>query len=145
MIHLDTNYLIGLLVKGSSQALDVDAWLVSGELIATSAIAWTEFLNGPVTPREVGHAGGIMQSGIIPFGSAEAVLAADLFNKTGRRRGSRFDCLIGATAILAKAEIATINRTDFTVFIPHGLKLAVALPAANPYAEPPTSPGGHSG
>ena len=55
MIHLDTNYLIGLLVKGSPQALHVDAWLAAGQsLAATSlaagAVAWTEFLNGPVSP-----------------------------------------------------------------------------------------------
>jgi len=49
-----------------------------------------------------------------------------LFNKPGRRRGSRFDCLIAATAILAQAEVATVNQSDFKVFVPHGLKLAVA-------------------
>jgi predicted nucleic acid-binding protein len=49
-----------------------------------------------------------------------------LFNKTGRRRGSRFDCLIAATAILDQAEVATVNETDFKVFVPHGLKLATA-------------------
>jgi hypothetical protein len=31
MIHLDTNYLIGLLVKGSPEALAVDQWLAAGE------------------------------------------------------------------------------------------------------------------
>ena len=49
MIHLDTNYLIGLLVHGSAPALDVDKWLASGEDLAASAVAWSEFLNGPVT------------------------------------------------------------------------------------------------
>jgi len=46
-----------------------------------------------------------------------------LFNKTGRQRGSRFDCLIAATAILAQAEVATVNQTDFKNFVQHGLKL----------------------
>jgi hypothetical protein len=32
MIHLDTNYLIGLLVRGSSEAGKVDQWLASGEI-----------------------------------------------------------------------------------------------------------------
>jgi hypothetical protein len=41
MIHLDTNYLIGLLLKGSSQAAKVDGWLAKGELLAASSIAWT--------------------------------------------------------------------------------------------------------
>jgi predicted nucleic acid-binding protein len=40
MIHLDTNYLIGLLVRGSPEAATVDQWLASNELLATSAIAW---------------------------------------------------------------------------------------------------------
>jgi len=130
MIHLDTNYLIGLLVKGSPQALDVDAWLAAGQPLAASAIAWTEFLNGPVTPLAVSRAETVLESRIVSFGRPEAVLAAELFNKTGRRRGSRFDCLIAATAIAAQAEVATVNQTDFTAFVPHGLKLAVApLPA----------------
>jgi hypothetical protein len=30
MIHLDTNYLVGLLVKGSPQAQDVESWLADG-------------------------------------------------------------------------------------------------------------------
>jgi hypothetical protein len=34
MIHLDTNYLIGLLIKGSPQALVVDGWLAAGESLA---------------------------------------------------------------------------------------------------------------
>ena len=53
MIHLDTNYLIRLLVAGSPQALRVDQWLASGESLAASALAWTEFLNGPVPAPQV--------------------------------------------------------------------------------------------
>ncbi|HEY3863577.1 MAG TPA: hypothetical protein VGO59_17005 [Verrucomicrobiae bacterium] len=69
-----------------------------------------------------------------PFGKKEAALAADLFNKTGRRRGSRFDCLIAAKAIIAQADVATINHSDFKLFAPHGLKLAIvssSLPSVN--------------
>ncbi len=115
MIHLDTNYLIGLLVHGSSEAAKVDQWLASGESLAASAIAWSEFLNGPVTVSEASQVEAVLQSQIIPFGKAEAALASDLFNKTGRRRGSRFDCLIAATAILYQAGLATVNHSDFKV------------------------------
>lgn len=134
MIHLDTNYLIGLLVKGSAAAADVDGWLAAGESLAASAITWAEFLNGPVTSVEVSRAAAILQSRIVPFGRAEAELAADLFNRTGRRRGSRFDCLIAATAMLALAEVATANQPDFTPFVPHGLKLATTSPPNEPSA-----------
>jgi predicted nucleic acid-binding protein len=134
MIHLDTNYLIGLLVKGSPQAVHVDGWLAAGQPLAAGAVAWTEFLNGPVSSLEVSRTEAVLQSRIVPFGRPEAVLAADLFNKTGRRRGSRFDCLIAATAMLAQAEIATVNQSDFNAFTAHGLKLAV------PPSPPPTTP-----
>ena len=137
MIHLDTNYLIGLLVKGSVAALEVDGWLASGESLAASAIAWAEFLNGPVTPIEVSRAEAVLQSRVVPFGQEEAVLAAELFNKTGRRRGSRFDCLIAATAIRAQAQIATVNQMDFKVFASQGLKLAIPAP---PLPSPPAPP-----
>ena len=138
MIHLDTNYLIGLLVKGSPEASDVGVWLAAGQNLAASSIAWTEFLNGPVTPLELARAEAVLQSRIVPFGKTEAALAAELFNKTGRRRGSRFDCLIAATAILAQAEAATANQGDFKVFVPHGLKLAVA-PVIGPPSTPPVA------
>ena len=141
MIHLDTNYLIGLLIKGSPQALEVDGWLAAGESLAASAIVWTEFLNGPVTPLEVSRVEAVLQSRIIPFRQAEAVMTADLFNKTGRRRGSRFDCLIAATTAVAQAEIATVNQTDFKPFVPHGVKLA-SPPSPTP--TPPAAAGGPS-
>lgn len=131
MIHLDTNYLIGMLVKGSAQAQAVDGWLAAGESLGTSAIAWAEFLNGPVAAVETEQVRTVLQSRIVPFGMPEAVLAADLFNQTGRRRGSRFDCLIAATAIAAKADIATANTSDFKVFAPLGLKLAAIITAGN--------------
>ena len=138
MIHLDTNYLIGLPVRGSAVALEVDGWLAAGESLAASAIAWTEFLNGPVTTTEVNQAEAVLQSRIVSFGQAEAVLAAELFNRTGRRRGSRFDCLIAATAIRAQAQVATVNQADFKLFTPHGLTLAVPAP---PPPAPPTATG----
>src|SRR6266508_2897375 len=141
MIHLDTNYLIGLPVKGSAVALDVDGWLAAGESLAASAIAWTEFLNGPVTPLAVSRAEAILQSRIVPFGQGEAALAAELFNKTGRRRGSRFDCLIAATAIRAQAQVATVNQADFKLFVPHGLTLAVSAPPPPPLSAPQAATG----
>jgi predicted nucleic acid-binding protein len=123
MIHLDTNYLIGLLVRGSREASEVDQWLAAGESLAASAITWSEFLNGPVSSSEASYVEMVLQSQIVSFGKAEAALAADLFNKTGRRRGTRFDCLIAGTAILNQSELATLNRSDFRAFTSYGLRL----------------------
>jgi predicted nucleic acid-binding protein len=132
MIHLDTNYLIGLVVTSSPEAQRVEQWLAAGQPVAASALAWTEFLNGPVQPHEITLVESVIESRVVPFDKATAVLAAELFNKTGRRRGSRFDCLIAATAIQSQAEVATINESDFKVFVLHGLKLAVVPPPPSP-------------
>ncbi len=123
MIHLDTNYLIGLAVPGSHEAEKVDEWLAASQSLAVSAIAWSEFLNGPVTPEEISRVEAVVQANIRPFGPHEAARAADLFNKTGRRRGSRFDCFIAAAAMTEDAEMATANQEDFKLFAVHGLKL----------------------
>lgn len=73
MIHLDTNYLIGLAVAGSPQALRVGQWLAAGESLAVSAVVWTEFLNGPVQPQEILLVESIIESRVMPFDKATAV------------------------------------------------------------------------
>ncbi len=69
----------------------------------------------------------ILQGGIRPFDEAAAVLAGQLFFQTGSKRRNRLDTMIAATAILAGAELATVNPEDFAPFVPHGLKL-LSLP-----------------
>ncbi len=56
MIHLDTNYLIRLLLAGSDEAKNVSVWLGKGEKIGVSSIVWMEFICGPVTDQEVAQA-----------------------------------------------------------------------------------------
>ena len=50
MIHLDTNFLIDALVPGSAQEAQLVGWLGAGELLGISALAWGEFLCGPLSP-----------------------------------------------------------------------------------------------
>jgi predicted nucleic acid-binding protein len=124
VIHLDTNFIIGAITTPSLVDDRFLPWLAGGEKFAVSAIAWCEFLHGPVTAAQRRDAFEMIEERVIPFGMAEAEIASKLFNKTGRRRGSQPDCFIAATAISSAALLATQNRKDFLPFLPHGLRLA---------------------
>ena len=60
---------------------------------------------------------------IVPFGEAEAMEAARLFNAVDRKRSLSVDSMIAGTASAVKARLATLNRADFEPFVPHGLQL----------------------
>jgi predicted nucleic acid-binding protein len=124
MIHLDTNYIVGLVTPKSPLEMQILAWMNAGEKFAVSSIAWSEFLTGPVTAREILDVSRIMENRVVGFGVGEAKQAADLFNLTGRKRITRTDCFIAATAMCARAPLATNNAKHFAAFVPHGLVLA---------------------
>lgn len=123
MILLDTSFLIRALVRRSAEDTRLRRWLRAGEPLAIAASAWAEFLCGPVSRDGVAAALELLQPPI-PFGASEAARAAQLFNESGRRRGSLVDCMIAATAIESSAPLATANRQDFTPFVSLGLRLA---------------------
>jgi predicted nucleic acid-binding protein len=83
-----------------------------------------EFVTGPVEPELVETVRQIIEDRIVPIGREESELAASLFNAVGRKRALRYDCLIAATAIRAGSRLATANRSDFSLFVPHGLEFA---------------------
>lgn len=122
MIHLDTNYLVGLMRAQSREASLVRGWIADGTTLGTSAAAWAEFLCGPERPGAVRAARQVVPV-IVPFDEAEARVAARLFNAVGRRRGSMLDCMIAATAIRADVRLATADRSHFEPLTSLGLRL----------------------
>ena len=122
MIHLDTSFLIGMLDAESAEARFMES-VDSGERIVVSAVAWAEFLCGPVEPAELDLALRIVD-GFRDLDVEQAGIAANLFNQSGRRRGSLPDCLIAAAAIQDGARLATANQADFRRFESAGLQLA---------------------
>ena len=126
MIHLDTNFLIHALRAGSPHSDALERLLMGGESVGLSAIAWSEFCCGspsvPVT-EEVREQVTILVGQPVRFGAEDAVLAAELFNTGGRRKGSLPDAMIAAVAIGAGAALATVNSKDFRPFEPAGLRL----------------------
>ena len=122
MICLDTNYLISGLVAGSSEAGELSAWYQQGEQLIAPMPAWFEFVCGPVTEGQEATVRAFLTS-IVQFGEKEASEAARHFYAIGRNRKYTVDAMFAATAIVAKASLATNNRKDFLPFVPHGLIL----------------------
>jgi predicted nucleic acid-binding protein len=122
MIHLDTNFLVATVVPGSTQEAQRLGWLAASEPLSISAIAWAEFLCGPVSVHDINQASKLFPAPE-PFLSQDAHVAADWFNRTGRRRGSLTDCMIAATAFRVGARVATSNLADFRPFVALGLQL----------------------
>jgi predicted nucleic acid-binding protein len=123
MIHFDTNLLIQAVVAGSVAHEKFRGWTQAQEVCNASSIAWAEFLCGPLDAPAEAIARQIFPHPE-PFLSADAALAARLFNQTGRRSRSLADCMIAAVAIRSGAKLATSNTADFQPFQPHGLILA---------------------
>ncbi len=122
MICLDTNYLIRALIPETTEAVAVERWLEADESLCIPTVAWYEFLCGS-TDEEEQLALALLDGGILPFGEIEAQSAAAGFRSLNKPRRLRVDAMIAATAIVAKATLATSNRKDFLPFVPHGLVL----------------------
>jgi predicted nucleic acid-binding protein len=124
MIHLDANFLIGSVNQHSPPAVLLRNWLRHGEFFAASAVAWAEFMHGPVRSDQIQQVEYLIQGNVVSFGRQEAEISSQLFNQTGRRRGSQPDCFIAATAICANARLATRNQKHFMPYVAAGLRLA---------------------
>jgi len=128
MIHLDTNILIDIVTAHSPQVPLIREWLSEGRVLTTSAVAWSEFLNGPHSHAQKDAVRAVLAGGVRPFDEDQAEIASRLFHVTGRRRGSHADCMIAAAALCKREVVATRNIIDFQLFVPHGLMLE-AIPS----------------
>ncbi len=128
-LFLDTNLLIDLVTAGSPHIAVVRRWLREGEKLAASAIAWSEFCNGPHSKEQKDSVFHVLEGRVTDFSVRDAENASRLFHRTGRKRGSHADCMIAAAAITAGIPVATRNIKDFEPFVALGLKLR-AVPTA---------------
>jgi predicted nucleic acid-binding protein len=123
VICIDTNYLILGLVPGSPEGDRLRRWSAGGTRLVAPTVVWFEFLCGPVTARQADTMRAFLHD-IIPFGEPHAACAATLFNHAGRRRSTRVDAMIAATALVADVPLATNNAADFSAFCAAGLRFA---------------------
>lgn len=123
IVHLDTNQLTEIAIRGSDLGKKLIPWLEQGNGIAACSIAWSEFCNGPLTDQEKQSVCEALGDNIVDFTRSMAETSAVIFTHTGRRRGSNPDCMIAACAIHSDSPISTLNLKDFNRFIPFGLRL----------------------
>ena len=122
MIHFDTSFLVRACINGTAEDLVIRRWVRDGEQFGVSAIAWAQFLCGPVSPDDARVVAALLAQPQ-PFDVDDAGVAARLYNETGRRRSSFADCVIAAAALRAEAPLATSDLRDFRRFEPFGLRL----------------------
>lgn len=120
VIHLDTSFLIRSMALATRESELLAAWIEGEEEFAVSAVVWGEFLSGPLAERQRRTVRRVVT--VVPLTERDAALAADLFNRSARRRGSLPDCFIAATAIRERAALATANERDFERFDEAGLE-----------------------
>jgi predicted nucleic acid-binding protein len=125
MIQLDTNFLIRALVANSPQDHRLREWISAREPLGISAMVWAEFLCGPMPANQLDVAMALFPQPE-PLLGEDARRGAELYNATGRRRGSLADCLIAATCLRLRARLATENVDDFRRFETMGLQVLTA-------------------
>ena len=86
-------------------------------------------MGGPLLDKDRARVLRVIESRMIALERRNAEMAAELYNATGRRCGSTADCLIASVAIDTKAELMTLNISDFKLFVPYGLLLTDLSPA----------------
>lgn len=114
MIFLDTSVLVESFT-GRQRYLDSFRVLVErSERMALPSLVLHEWLRGPRFPEELNlQEATFPKSSIVPFGVAEAVVAARLYKSVRGARGREVDLMIAACAIHHDAELWTLNAADF--------------------------------
>jgi predicted nucleic acid-binding protein len=122
IIELDSNFLVAVLDAEERQSKLLQTWTRAGVRIQISAIAWSEYLCGPLDAAAAAFARRLVNN-VEAFTEDDAQLASALFNSTGRRSRSHVDCMIAAHAIRRDAALATLNVRDFRPFEKFDLRL----------------------
>jgi len=122
MIHLDTNFLIALENPKSAAAAMFGDWLAHAERVNISALVWTEYRCGPLSVEKL-DAAAVLFPAPEPYLPTDATLAARLFNRAGRRRGTLMDCMIAAVALRCQAPLATLDTAHFAPLSSQGLTI----------------------
>ena len=114
MIHLDTSVLIDALTGARRSAPALRAAIAGGQRIAISTLVLYEWRRGPRIQAELEAQDALLPGdAAVPFDSAAASRAAQLYGTVRRPRGRGLDLAIAACALIHGASFWTLNREDF--------------------------------
>lgn len=114
MILLDTSVLIDGFSGARRSAAALRRAIERGERMLLTTLVLYEWLRGPRIEQErVAQEALFPVGSVVPFGPQEASLAADLYRGVSRARGREMDLAIAACALLADAELWTLDISDF--------------------------------
>lgn len=114
MTVVDTSALIGSLTGPKRLAPKLRRLIESRERILLPSLVLYEWLRGPRIPEELAAQEDLFPiENVIPYGSQEAAVSAELYRALPRPRGREMDLAIAACAIVREAQLWTLNQADF--------------------------------
>ena len=113
-VHIDTSALIDALTGARRSLPALIALAEEGHRLAIASIVLYEWLRGPRTQAELAVQEELFpRDREIPFGPAQAAIAARLYATVKRPRGREIDLAVAACALQDGAALWTLNTADF--------------------------------
>lgn len=114
MIMLDTSVLLAALTGPRPLLAEMRQRLAAGQNMAISSLVLFDWRLGPRTPEELASQEELFPSGgALPFGAAEAALAASLFRRSPPGQAGAMTVAIAACALRQEAALWTLDKEAY--------------------------------
>ena len=111
---LDTSVLVASLAGERYELPALRRALARGNQLLVPSVVFYEWWRGPRKDEELADQESLLPSDLaLPFGVAEAAIAARLYRQVNRPRSREIDLAIAACAMAREMPLWTLNRGDF--------------------------------